>query len=306
MTHWYNDPESWELREAVGAREQVPPETVVVGPGIDGLLSLICRVVLDPGSSVVTTKGSYPTFTYAARGVGAVVHEVPYSAEKVDLGGLAEAARNYGARLVYVANPDNPSGSWQCAEELAKLRAELPSDTLLVLDEAYREYAPGPGTRTPLASTIRLRTFSKAHGMAGARIGYALAEPWFSVQADKIRMHFEVNSIAQAGALASVEDPEWVKSVASRTAEGVKVVHGLCESLGLGSLDTHTNFVLVDLGSPARANRMLREMLELGVFLRKPGLPPLDRYVRVTVGLPDQMSEFGDILRRWIESGARE
>ena len=144
---------------------------------------------------------------------------------------------------------------------------------------------------------IRMRTFSKAYGMAGARIGYAIATPEMIATFDKIRLHFGVNLVAQAGALASLADTDYLASVTAAVATGRDEYAALAAELGLTALPSATNFVTIDVGGPERARALVAALAERGVFIRMPGAPPLDRCVRVTVGTPAERALFGEILR---------
>jgi histidinol-phosphate aminotransferase len=205
--NWYGDPESYDLRTTLAERHGVGIENIVIGCGVDDLLELIVRTYLEPGQAAVTSLGGYPTFAYHVAGYGGKLERVPYRDDRNDLAGLAAAAHRSQARIVYLANPDNPSGSWVPAEEIGALVDALPEDCLLLLDEAYSDFAPAdalPPVNVSDPHVIRARTFSKAHGMAGARIGYALATAETIAAFDKIRLHFGVNCVAQAGALAGL------------------------------------------------------------------------------------------------------
>ncbi|HHN72886.1 MAG TPA: aminotransferase class I/II-fold pyridoxal phosphate-dependent enzyme, partial [Thermopetrobacter sp.] len=163
----YGDPENFELKRALAEKHGVAPENIVVGEGIDGLLGLLVRLLVTPGTPVVVSRGGYPTFNYHVAGFGGRFVAVPYTADdREDLAGLARAARESGAPLVYVANPDNPMGTWHDAAAIAEMIAALPEDAVLCLDEAYVEFAPA-GTAPPVdvsdPRVIRMRTFSKAY-----------------------------------------------------------------------------------------------------------------------------------------------
>jgi histidinol-phosphate aminotransferase len=161
----YGDPEAWELRAAVAAHHGVAPANVMVGEGIDGLLGCLVRLVVAPGEPVVTSAGAYPTFTYHVAGFGGVLRTAPYREDAEDPEALLALARETGARLVYMANPDNPMGSWRRAEEVAALVAGLPEGVVLCLDEAYADFAPAeaiPPLDMGEGRVIRMRTFSSA------------------------------------------------------------------------------------------------------------------------------------------------
>src|SRR5579872_215448 len=196
---FYADPENYELRAAVAERWGVSLENVVVGSGIDDLLGLVVRAFLDEGETAVTSRGAYPTFNYDVVGYGGNLELVPYRDDRNDLEALAAAAHRTGARLVFLANPDNPTGSWHSGADLYTFLDALPARSLLLLDEAYCDFAPAEALPTfdaEDARVIRLRTFSKAHGMAGARIGYAVGAASIIREFEKIRLHFGVNLVA--------------------------------------------------------------------------------------------------------------
>ncbi len=297
---WYGDPESYELREALARLHGVSMEQVVVGSGIDDLLGLVVRAFLDPGVRVVTSLGAYPTFNYHVVGYGGNLERVPYRNDQNDLQALAETAARVGARLVYLANPDNPSGSWQTADDLSVFLDSLPGGCLLLLDEAYSDFAPAQAILQIDASdqrVLHLRTFSKAHGMAGARIGYAIGDVETISAFEKIRLHFGVNLIAQAGALASLEDTSYLHEVIAEVEQGRRDYAELARSLGLYAIPSAANFVSIDVGGPERARALLAALAEQDVFVRMPGAPPLNRCIRVTVGTAEQRAAFATVLR---------
>ena len=218
---WYNDPEAYDLRSAIAALHGVSIDEVLLGAGIDEMLGNVVRMLIEPGMPVVTSHGAYPTFNYHVAGFGGVLEAVPYRDDRIDLEALLDAVRRVDAPLVYLANPDNPMGTWHDAAQVRAFIDELPESTLLVLDEAYIDFAPVSATFPIDAGdprVIRMRTFSKAHGMAGARIGYAIAPSRTIAGLGRIRNHFGVNRIAQAGALASLEDPAFIASVVEEVA----------------------------------------------------------------------------------------
>ena len=300
---WYCDPESYELRSALARIHKVEMQNVVVGSGIDDLLGLIVRTFVSPGDAVVTSLGAYPTFNYHVLGYGGNLHRVPYRNDRNDLRALADAAKRLRASVVYLANPDNPTGTWHTAADIRAFIEELPMTCLLALDEAYVEFMPGEDY-LPVdvgdPHVIRLRTFSKAHGLAGARIGYAIAEAETIAAFDKVRLHFGVNLIAQSGALASLGDEDFLGQVVDAVAQGRREYEELARELGLSFLPSATNFVAIDVGGPERARQLVDKLFDQGTFVRMPGVPPLDRCIRVTVGLPEERRAFADVLRETI------
>ncbi len=296
----YGDPELHDLKAALAARHGVSPAHVVVGEGIDGLLGLLVRLLVAPGDSVVTSAGAYPTFNFHVAGFGGVLHRVPYAGDREDPGALFARAAATGAKLVYLANPDNPMGSWWSGGDIAAALAALPGDAVLALDEAYVELAP-PGTAAAVAADdprlIRLRTFSKAHGMAGLRVGYGLAAPPLAAAFDKVRNHFGVGRIAQAGALAALADEAHLERVQAAVAGGRARLAAIAAASGLAALPSATNFVAIDCGGDgALARRVLAQLVERGIFVRMPFVAPHDRCIRVTVGTPADMDAFAAAL----------
>ncbi|HEU5370652.1 MAG TPA: pyridoxal phosphate-dependent aminotransferase [Ktedonobacterales bacterium] len=297
---WYGDPESYVLREALARHHGVSMEQIVVGSGIDDLLGLIVRAFLEPGEKAVTSLGAYPTFNYHVAGYGGSLERVPYRNDRNDLQALAETAARVKARLVYLANPDNPAGTWHTADHLSAFQESLPDGCLLLLDEAYSDFAPPEAIARVEASdprVLRLRTFSKAHGMAGARIGYAIGDAEIIKAFDKIRLHFGVNLVAQAGALAALHDTDYLREVVAEAEKGRQEYGELARSLGLPTIPSATNFVSIDVGGPERARALLTALAERDVFVRMPGTPPLNRCIRVTVGTADQRAAFATVLR---------
>ncbi len=307
----YADPEVYELRLALARLHGVGIEHIVVGSGIDDLLGLIVRAFVEPGDVVVTAAGAYPTVPFHIAGYGGRQELVRYLDDagglRNDLDALAEAANRTNARLVYLANPDNPTGSWYRGDAVRAFLDKLPSGSLLLLDEAYIELAPiddpsDPGILLPMnpddPRLLRLRTFSKAYGMAGARVGYAIGRPEVIAAFDRIRLHFGVNLVAQMGALAALEDTDYLRYVAAEVARGREEYAALARELGMIPQPSATNFVAMDVGSSTCARALLAALAEQGVFIRMPGAPPLDRCVRVTVGTPAERAIFADILRK--------
>jgi histidinol-phosphate aminotransferase len=297
---WYNDPENYDLRMALAQLYNLPLDHISVGAGIDDLLGSAVRAFLEPGQITVASSGSYPTYHYHVAGFDGVSHGVPYRNDRNALDGLVDAVRKTGSHLVYLANPDNPTGTWHTASELQSFLDALPKDCICILDEAYFEFAPQDSILPLLPHdprVIRMRTFSKAHGMAGARIGYAIAHPEIVTAFDKVRLHFNVNRIAQIGALASLGDGAFIRSVVQEVARGREEYAELGRELGLPTLPSATNFVAFDCETSQRAQMILDGLIAGGVFVRKPAASLLNRLVRVTVGSPKERGVVAEVLR---------
>lgn len=296
----YGDSTSHDLRHALAADLGVDPENIVIGAGIDGLLNSTVRLMVGPGDQVVTSDGAYPTFNYHVAGYGGTLHKVPYKADHEDPEALLAKAREVGAKLVYLANPDNPMGTWHAAQRISEMIAGLPEGCVLVLDEAYVEFAH-EGTAPPMDVTdpavLRFRTFSKAHGMAGARVGYAIGEAGLISAYEKVRNHFGMNRTAQIGALAALQDRGWLAHVQAEVAAARDRIAAIARENGLVPLPSATNFVAIDCGAEGDlARRVLQELVARGVFVRMPFVAPEDRCIRVSAGTPEMLDAFAAAL----------
>lgn len=287
--HWaYADPESHDLRAALARHLGVGAENIVVGEGIDGLLGYLVRLIIGPGDAVVTSDGAYPTFNYHVAGYGGVLHKVPFAQDREDLPGLCEKAREVGAKLVYLANPDNPMGTWWRGEEIVEALSRLPDTCLLVLDEAYIECAPD-AARAVIdiedPRVIRMRTFSKAYGLAGARVGYGIGPAGLIEAFDKVRNHFGLGRGAQAAALAALEDQAHLDHVLAQIRRARAEIGEIAGANGLRALASATNFVAVDCGRDgAFATAVMKGLIERGIFVRMPGPAPQNRCIRISCG----------------------
>lgn len=299
--HWmYGDPESHDLRAALAAYHGTTMDHIVVGEGIDGLLGYLVRLFVGPGEAVVTSDGAYPTFNYHVAGFGGRLHKVPYREDHEDPAALFAKATEVDAKLVYLANPDNPMGTWHKGAALVEALDALPEGTLLVLDEAYVETAPA-GTALPLdwddPRVIRMRTFSKAYGMAGARVGYAMGAPELITAFNKVRNHFGMNRSAQAGALAALEDTGWLDHVRAEIADARSRIEQIAHDNGLTPLPSAANFVAIDCGADGVfAKAVLDGLVARGIFVRMPFVAPQNRCIRVSCGTRDNLDAFAKAL----------
>lgn len=292
----YGDPDNHDLRQAIAARHGIDPAQVMPGEGIDGLLGLAVRLFVAPGDRVVTSDGAYPTFNYHVAGFGGQLEKVPYRNDAEDPEALIARAKDVGARMVYLANPDNPMGGWLPAAQIEAMVADLPENCIMILDEAYADFLPEealPTIAPENAAVLRFRTFSKLYGMAGARIGYVTGAASLIAGFDRIRNHFGLNRMAQAGALAALADREGAAKMVERIAQSRTRLEGIARANGLEPLPSGTNFVTMDCGRDGDfARRVVAELLKRGVFIRMPGVAPLDRCIRVSCGPESDMAIF--------------
>ena len=296
----YGDPESHDLRAALSQHHGVAAENIVVGEGIDALLGYLVRLLVAPGDKVVTSAGAYPTFNYHVTGYGGDLISLPFKADAEDVDALVQTAAQVGARLIYLANPDNPMGSWHASPVVAHMISRLPTDCLLVLDEAYVEFAPdacAPPLDVSDARVIRMRTFSKAYGMAGARVGYAIGAADLISAFNKVRNHFGMCRMSQAGALAALGDQPYLRSVVRKVAQARRTIAQIAARNGLVALPSATNFVAIDCGGDSGfAQAVLQGLIARDIFVRMPFVAPQNRCIRVSAGTAHDLDAFAAAL----------
>lgn len=309
----YGDPEMFELRAALAAKHGVQPENIIIGEGIDGLLGVAARLFLAPGAEtpVVTSLGAYPTFNYHVAGFGGRLVTVPFRDDREDLAALVDAAHAARARMLYVSNPDNPMGTWWPADKVQALIERAPADCLICLDEAYIETAPdaaAPPIDLSQPNLLRFRTFSKAMGLAGLRVGYAIGAAPLIKAFDKVRNHFGVGRVAQAGSLAALADAAYLAQTVAAIAASRDQISAIARENGLTPIPSAANFVAIDCGADgAFARAVLAALLAEGVFVRMPGVAPLDRCIRVSCGTDADLALFAEALPKALAAarGAR-
>ncbi len=305
----YADPENHDLKSAIAAHLGVPFANVNVGGGIDGLLGLVARLYAMPGDTIVSSLGGYPTFNYHVHGFGAKLVTVPYRDDREDLEALLDAAWRERPKLVYFANPDNPMGTWHAGRHVEAFAKALPPETMLILDEAYCETAPQgtvPEIDVNTPNVLRFRTFSKAYGMAGIRIGVVFG-PEDAVQSfNKVRNHFGMSRIAQAAGIAALKDQAWLDHVVGAVAKSRDRIAKAAIDCGLHPIPSATNFVAIDCGRDGVfAKTVLDGLIARDIFVRKPAAPVLDRCIRVSCGTDADMALFAAALADAVETAAK-
>jgi histidinol-phosphate aminotransferase len=296
----YGDPEGHELKAAIAAFHRVTPAHVVLGEGIDALLGLTVRLFVEPGVEVVTSDGGYPTFDYHVAGFGGRCRRVAYVDDREDLPGLVDTVIERGAPLAYFANPDNPMSTWWDGAAVARELARLPEDALMILDEAYVDFAP-EGTAPTIdpddGRVIRFRTFSKAYGLAGLRVAYGIGAPVVVAAFDRIRNHFGLGRNVQRAALAALSDREWLAGVIAAVDRAKGRTAEIAAAAGLVTLPSASNFSTIDCGRDgAFARAVLDRLVARDLFVRKPWVAPMDRCIRVSAGTDADLELFAAAL----------
>ncbi len=290
----YPDPNGFELKDVLARRYGVPPEWITLGNGSNDLLELAAKALLGPGSSAVYAQYSFVVYALATQALGARGIVVAARDYGHDLAAMA-AAIEPDTRLVFVANPNNPTGTYLAPEQVEEFLKQVPTTTVVVLDEAYNEYLP-PELRHDSTPWLRQfpnlmisRTFSKAYGLAGLRVGFGLAQPELTDLLNRVRPPFNVNSVAQAAAVAALGDAQFLQRTYELNRRGIKQLELAFDELGLEYVPSLGNFVLVKVGDAGAVNESL---LRAGIIVRPVAGYGLPQWLRVTVGLDDENRAF--------------
>ncbi|MFW2387005.1 MAG: histidinol-phosphate transaminase [Polyangiales bacterium] len=299
--HRYPDPRGHDLRQALSAHHRISSAELCLGNGSNELIDLICRVFASRGEHVVFGHPSFPCYR-----IGSIAEELRFTAvplrDNIDwnVDDLLDAVTPK-TKLLFVSNPNNPTGSYIARDPLTRLLRELPERVLAVVDEAYVEYvdaddfSPATELRDSRERLAILRTFSKAYGLAGLRVGYAIGTPELVEHLDRLRAPFNVGTAGHVAARAALEDQAHLQATVEATIRDRKALCAALERAGLRVAPSQANFVLVDVGRRGRA--VYEALLHEGVIVR-PMPPPLETWLRVTVGLPQENERFLDSLGR--------
>jgi len=294
----YPDPECTRLRRLVAARLGVTPQHLFFANGVDNVLTCLGLAFLDAGDRCVVGAPSYTAYEALALLLDAIPVAVPLADWRFDVGAMAAAAD--GAKAVIVCNPNNPTGSIITHAEAETLLARVSGDTLVVMDEAYAEWADDPAFPDAVAlvrqhrNLIVLRTFSKIYGLAGLRVGYAIADPALVASMNQVREPFAVDRLAQAAAEAVLEDDAYLRAAFENNRSGKAFLARGFTERGLEHLPTQANFILVNLRQPAA--EISARLLPRGVIIRPGRLWRLPTWARITIGTPAENARLLDAL----------
>jgi histidinol-phosphate aminotransferase len=297
----YPEDDCTQLRRKLAAYHDVSYEHVLVTAGSTALVALLCQTLLSPGLNAVTSERSFVVYSMAVRATGAQLIEVPMRRDGFDLGAILQAINEH-TRIIFLANPNNPTGTMADAAEVDRFMAEVPGHVVVVLDEAYHEFAAHFAERRKVeylrsrnylrqgASIVILRTFSKAYGLAGLRVGYGLGPAELLGYCARMRNTFSVSSVAQAAALAALDDEEHIARTVANNAEQAQVLGVGLSELGFRVIPTWANFLYFDVGedAAATANRLGGE----GISVRPLGGWGAPSCVRVSIGTAEQNQKF--------------
>lgn len=298
----YPDPAGFDLKKALSERYDVPQDWLTLGNGSNDILELVASALLEPGSSVVYSQYAFVVYRLATQARGAEHIVVPAKNYGHDLAAMLDAIRDT-TRLVFIANPNNPTGTYLPNDEIESFLAAVAqrhgTRVTVVLDEAYNEFLE-PHLRVDSVGLVKRypnllvsRSFSKAYGLAGLRVGFGVAQPVLTDLLNRVRQPFNVNSLAQAAAIAALGDTEFLNKSFEVNRAGKEQLQAAFKKLGLNFVPSFSNFVLVQVGDAAQVNL---ELLKRGVIVRPVKGDGLPEWLRVSIGLPHENQKFIDAL----------
>jgi histidinol-phosphate aminotransferase len=290
----YPDGNAYALKHALASRLRVSPDQVVLGNGSNDVLELASQAFLRPGDEAVYSQYGFIVYPLATKARGAIGIEVPARDYGHDLDAM-RAAITPKTRIVFVANPNNPTGTWLPGHVVEPFVASVPHDVIVVLDEAYDEFLEPSDRSHSIAWVARhpnlivSHTFSKAHGLAALRVGYGVTSTAVADLLNRVRQPFNVNSLAQAAALAALDDTAYVDESRRLNREGLRRLEQGLDALHVRYLRSHGNFILIEVGD---AMRVYEALLRRGIIVRPVGNYDLPAWLRVTVGTPAENERF--------------
>jgi histidinol-phosphate aminotransferase len=295
----YPDGNGFELKQALAARHRIDQSQIVLGNGSNDVLDMVARAFLAPGTSSVFSQHAFAVYPLATQAAGAQSVVVPARNFGHDLPSMAAAVRN-DTRVLWIANPNNPTGTFAAAEDVRRLLQRVPSRVIVVLDEAYKEYladelqADTAHWIGEFPNLVVTRTFSKAHGLAGLRVGFALAHPHVADLLNRVRQPFNVGLLGQAAAVAALADEEFVRRSAQLNRDGMRQLTEGFERMRLDYIPSYGNFVSVRVGPAAT---VYQRLLQQGVIVRPVAGYGMPEHLRVTIGLESENARFLSALQ---------
>jgi histidinol-phosphate aminotransferase len=300
----YPDSNGFDLKAAISAKYGVPEEWITLGNGSNDILELAARAFVQPGQSVIYAQYSFAVYPLATQAVGARAIVVSAHNFGHDLVAMAQAI-SADTKLIFIANPNNPTGTFIPAAEIESFLKIVRKHVVVVLDEAYNEFL-APELQYESTAWVKQypnllvsRTFSKAYGLAGLRVGFGIAQPSITDMMNRIRQPFNVNSLAQAAAVAALNDVEFLQKSAQLNTDGYRQLTRAFDAMGLEYVPSFGNFVLVKVGNEDSAGaRVNLALLKRGVIVRPVGNYGLPQWLRVSIGLPEENAAFIEALKK--------
>ncbi|OOZ39728.1 histidinol-phosphate transaminase [Solemya pervernicosa gill symbiont] len=306
----YPDGNGFELKQKLSQKHGVEMAQITLGNGSSDPLEFVVRVLVQPGDEVLYSQHAFAMYPIVTRAAGGVGIEAPAKNWGYDLDALAARITDR-TRVIFIANPNNPTGTWLDGVELEAFIKSVPERIVVVIDEAYYDYACDPATGAEgypdavswLAKYPNLmvsRTFSKSYALAGLRVGYALSSPELADLMNRVRPPFNVNNLALVAASAALDDKAHLQRSVAMNAEGLKQLRGEFEAMGLDYIPSVGNFISVDVGQPGM--KVYEELLREGVIVRPVANYGMPNHLRVTVGRAEENTRFIEGLKRTLAS----
>jgi histidinol-phosphate aminotransferase len=296
----YPDGNAFYLKQKLAAKLGVTAANLILGNGSNEVIEMIGHALLAPGAEVVVSQYCFAVYPIVTALFGAKLVVVPAKNHGHDLNAMLTAITP-NTRIVFVANPNNPTGTTASREELARFVNAVPANVLLALDEAYIEFLDEPLDLLPVVrnggkpNLLLMRTFSKIYGLAGLRIGYGIGHPDFIAALEKIRQPFNINLVAQAGALAALDDTKHIEKTRKINSRGLRLYARTFRKLGLEFIPSQANFIMVRVGD---GQRVFGELQKLGVIVRPMGGYQLPEWVRISIGTPKENKRCLEALKK--------
>lgn len=299
----YPDGSCYYLKETLSKNLNVSPQNLIIGNGSNEIIELALRAFVNEGEEVIMSEPSFLIYNIACKASSGSAVIIPLKDFKADLESIRKSITDR-TKLIFIDNPNNPTGRSTGEAEVERFLEDLPEEVIVVFDEAYNEFVE----REDFPDTIRyigrknviiLRTFSKAHGLSGLRIGYGIADKDVIEFMNRVRQPFNVNSVAQAAAIASLEDKEHIDNSKLLISEGKKFLYSELDSMGLSYIRSDTNFILINIGRSGK--EVFQMLLRLGIIVRDMDAYKLYNYIRVTIGTTAENRRFIKALREVLD-----
>lgn len=295
--HRYPDMHAFKLKDELSKHYKLKAENIILGNGSEGIMGYIARAFIQPGDEVITAEKTFIGFMILARGAGANLVTVPRTEGfKYDIEAMAKKITQK-TKVIYIANPDNPTGTYIKREEFDHLMKYVPDHTIVILDEAYYEFAKAQkdypdSMNYRYDNVITLRTFSKAYGLAGIRVGYGFAHKYFIENLHKVKLPFEPSLSAQMGAVGAIKDQNHLDRTLRNNKKRYKETMDFLRKHGFSPIESMTNFITLKTGSNEASDWMYNQLLEQGVIIRPLKANEMNEFVRISIGTKEEMQHY--------------
>mgnify|MGYP000178633034 CR=1 FL=1 len=305
----YPDGNGTGLKERIATRHDLDVACITLGNGSNDILEFVCRAFVNPGDEVIFSRHAFAVYPLATLAVGGTPVETPVLNWGCKLEAMLQAVTDR-SRVIFIANPNNPTGTWLAAAELKPFLAEVPDHVIVVIDEAYAEYVTGSAYPdypdctqwlNDYPNLLVTRTFSKIFGLAGLRVGYGVSSPEIADYLNRVRQPFNVNTLAQVAAAAALDDDSHIRQSREMNLSGLTYLTDACKSRGLSYIPSAGNFLAIDFSRPAQD--LFEAMMQQGVIVRPIANYGMPDFLRVTIGSEDENRRFIEVLDRVLETG---